>query len=72
MKRKLLRSRAIVPAVFWIVFLATAGSMYAFAQTPPGQPADAERTQWFRDAKFGLFIHWGVYSMIGREEWARQ
>jgi alpha-L-fucosidase len=32
----------------------------------------ADRLQWFREAKFGLFIHWGVYSMIGREEWARQ
>ena len=37
----------------------------------PAVPA-ADRLQWFRDAKFGLFIHWGVYSMIGREEWARQ
>ena len=31
-----------------------------------------DKTQWFGEAKFGLFIHWGVYSMIGREEWARQ
>jgi len=30
-----------------------------------------ERTQWFRDAKFGLFIHWGAYSVIGRHEQAR-
>jgi len=34
--------------------------------------AGPDRTAWFREAKFGLFIHWGVYSMIGREEWARQ
>jgi alpha-L-fucosidase len=42
--------------------------------TPPlgAQPQTPERLQWFREAKFGLFIHWGVYSMIGREEWARQ
>lgn len=25
------------------------------------------RMQWFRDAKFGLFIHWGVYSRAGGE-----
>ena len=37
----------------------------------PG-PRTPDRLQWFREAKFGLFIHWGVYSMIGREEWARQ
>ncbi|GAA4895977.1 hypothetical protein GCM10023333_31440 [Ferrimonas pelagia] len=23
----------------------------------------AQRTEWFRDAKFGMFIHWGVYAM---------
>jgi alpha-L-fucosidase len=39
----------------------------AFAQD--GRP---DRTRWLREAKFGLFIHWGVYSIIGREEWARQ
>ena len=26
--------------------------------------------KWFRDAKFGMFIHWGLYSMIGKGEWA--
>jgi len=43
----------------------------AFAQ--PSQPPlpETERTKWFRDAKFGMFIHWGVYSVIGRHEWAR-
>lgn len=32
---------------------------------------DSERTRWFRDAKFGVFVHWGPYSVIGRHEWAR-
>src|SRR5919109_4792504 len=27
---------------------------------------------WFRDAKFGLFIHWGVYSQLGQGEWVMQ
>ncbi|EMI56148.1 alpha-L-fucosidase [Rhodopirellula sallentina] len=26
-----------------------------------------ERMQWFRDAKFGMFIHWGLYSVAGGE-----
>jgi alpha-L-fucosidase len=25
---------------------------------------------WFQDAKFGMFIHWGLYSLIGHGEWA--
>ncbi|MGA3263105.1 MAG: alpha-L-fucosidase [Terracidiphilus sp.] len=29
----------------------------------------AARIAWWRDAKFGLFMHWGVYSIPGRGEW---
>jgi len=25
--------------------------------------------QWFQDAKFGLFVHWGVYSLLADGEW---
>jgi len=25
--------------------------------------------EWFRDAKFGIYMHWGVYSVVGRDEW---
>src|SRR5260221_7992236 len=28
-----------------------------------------ESRRWFQDAKFGLFIHWGVYSVLGKGEW---
>lgn len=24
---------------------------------------------WFQDSKFGMFIHWGVYSVLGDGEW---
>jgi alpha-L-fucosidase len=24
---------------------------------------------WFRDARFGLFMHYGLYSLLGRHEW---
>ncbi len=31
------------------------------------------KLQWFRDDKFGLFIHWGPSSIMGAEiSWARQ
>ncbi len=35
------------------------------------QPAEKnlENREWFQDAKFGLFIHWGVYSILGDGEW---
>lgn len=25
--------------------------------------------EWFQDAKFGLFVHWGVYSVLADGEW---
>ncbi len=31
--------------------------------------AGDERTAWFRQAAFGMFIHWGIYSIPGRGEW---
>lgn len=27
------------------------------------------RLKWFREARFGMFIHWGLYAQIGRHEW---
>jgi alpha-L-fucosidase len=27
------------------------------------------RLAWFRAARFGMFIHWGLYSQLGRHEW---
>jgi len=27
------------------------------------------RLKWFREARFGMFIHWGLYSLLGRHEW---
>ena len=29
-----------------------------------------ERMKWFHEARFGLFMHWGLYSVLGRGEWA--
>jgi len=46
-------------------------SIAAPAQSTEAPLPEAERTRWFRDAKFGMFIHWGVYAVIGRHEWAR-
>ena len=29
-----------------------------------------DRMKWFREARFGMFVHWGLYSLLGRGEWA--
>lgn len=30
-----------------------------------------KRTEWFRRDRFGMFIHWGLYSIPGKGEWIR-
>lgn len=39
------------------------------SESVPPQAAEtaAERTAWFREAKFGMFIHWGPYSLASIE-----
>ncbi len=27
--------------------------------------------EWFKGAKFGLFLHYGLYSLLGRGEWVQ-
>jgi len=39
----------------------------ARAPSPP-DPAKEKRLEWFREAKYGLFIHWGLYA-IPAGEW---
>ena len=38
---------------------------------PRGAPEAAERMRWWREARFGLFIHWGLYA-VPAGEWGGQ
>lgn len=33
-----------------------------------GSDTRDDRMTWFRDARFGMFVHWGCYSVLGRGE----
>jgi len=33
--------------------------------------ARTERTRWFLEDRFGMFIHWGLYAIPARGEWVR-
>ena len=39
---------------------------------PPPTPDQIRRLAWWRAAKFGMFIHYGLYSVYGRQEWAME
>jgi alpha-L-fucosidase len=40
---------------FLLLVLSTALFLAGKAQPP-------DKMQWFRDAKLGIFIHWGIYN----------
>ncbi len=51
-------------------FLLLALSTFAaLAQSYQPTPENLKSRQWFQDNKFGLFIHWGVYSVLEKGEW---
>jgi alpha-L-fucosidase len=37
---------------------------------PQPEPTDGDTT-WFTEARFGLFIHWGLYALGARHEWLK-
>ena len=51
---------------FFLIILLFTG-IFANAQYKPSKE-NLEARKWFQDAKFGLFIHWGVYSVLGDGE----
>ena len=45
----------------------------ALAQGRDSVPAERQASrEWYRDAKFGMFVHWGVYSQLAQGEWVMQ
>ena len=51
--------------------LAGAAASSLALPAAPYEPsaANLKAREWFQDAKFGLFVHWGVYSVLGKGEW---
>ena len=51
---------------------ATALSGAPAPQPGPGAEDRERRMKWWHDARFGMFIHWGLYSVVGRHEWVME
>src|SRR3984893_11552404 len=60
------RKRVTDMKYFLSLMLAASG---AVAQTYHPAPENIKAHESFQDSKFGLFIHWGVYSVLGKGEW---
>ncbi len=51
-------------------------SLSAAPQSQPPWPSETaaqkqSRLQWWTDARFGMFIHWGLYALPARHEWVK-
>ena len=70
-----------------LVTLAATSASNAAALAQPGTPTptpqsqaaseteDADRVRrmkWWHEARFGMFVHWGLYSVLGRHEWVME
>ncbi len=76
------RRNLILDAGALAVALGSAGSAQERPATRSGQgrapvpqqptPDQIRRLAWWRAAKFGMFIHYGLYSVYGRQEWAME
>lgn len=45
-----------------------------YAQPKIWDETEAQKTQrlkWWTDARFGMFIHWGIYALPARHEWVK-
>tara|TARA_B100001175_G_scaffold291423_1_gene276540 strand:+ start:278 stop:2038 length:1761 start_codon:yes stop_codon:yes gene_type:complete len=54
--------------IFVLVFLFFHDSVF-YAQSYQPTIENLKARQWFENARFGMFIHWGVYSVLGDGEW---
>ncbi|MHA4808562.1 alpha-L-fucosidase, partial [Flavitalea flava] len=76
----MLLPKKLIPFTFLFVscfsFALSFVAAPAYAQTKPSigkETAEqkANRMQWWTDARFGMFIHWGLYALPARHEWVK-
>ncbi|MEO6948509.1 MAG: alpha-L-fucosidase, partial [Ginsengibacter sp.] len=53
---------------FLILFFLQVTFETGFSQEKINPDSIHEKMQWFADAKLGIFIHWGIYSVNGIDE----
>ena len=59
----------VVAAMAACVCATTVQGAADFKQETPAERA--QRMKWWTDARFGMFIHWGLYAMPARHEWVK-
>ncbi|NRF37490.1 alpha-L-fucosidase [Pedobacter foliorum] len=60
--------------LLWGLMLILLATSAVQAQKKIGNETDeqkAKRMEWWKDARFGMFIHWGLYALPARHEWVK-
>ena len=57
--------RIVLSTVMALLLIGTGSAQTGYQPSASNLAA----REWFQDARFGLFIHWGVYSVLGDGEW---
>ncbi|MFA5587839.1 MAG: alpha-L-fucosidase [Bacteroidales bacterium] len=61
--------------ILLLLMLAVFTCQQIFAQQKIWDETEQEKTerlQWWTDARFGMFIHWGIYAQAARHEWVKK
>lgn len=61
-----MKNRIFLVSLFILCFV------HSSAQSYQPTPENIEARKVFQDNKFGIFLHWGVYSMLASGEWTMQ
>jgi alpha-L-fucosidase len=56
----------------YLQMMAAGAAATAAAQAAGGDADREKRMKWWHEARFGMFIHWGLYSVLGRHEWVME
>jgi len=52
--------------------VAAPSNLDELAINPEEDEDRTRRMKWWHDARFGMFVHWGLYSVLGHHEWAME
>jgi alpha-L-fucosidase len=65
-----MKKRTVITSILLICLLNY--SQFVSAQLPRETEAQkTDRLKWWTDARFGMFIHWGLYALPARHEWVK-
>jgi len=65
-----MKTKTLITAI--LLVFALFPTQFSLAQLPKESVSQkADRLKWWTDARFGMFIHWGLYALPARHEWVK-